>query len=331
MTDPVTGRPEPGAALVPESEPAPAPAPVITARDVVVRYGATTAVDGISLTVERGEILGLIGPNGAGKTTFVESLEGLRRRDSGTVSVLGRDPAQADSAFYRSVGVQLQAAALVPGLRVGETVRLFASFFDDPRDPAELLATLGLTGLERRRVDRLSGGQRQRVLIATALVGRPDLVFLDELTTGLDPQTRIAMWDVVEDIRAAGATVVLTTHFMEEAHHLCDRVAVIDHGRVIALGTVSELVSRYAPHTLITFVDEGDAPLGALEAVPGVTAVRRDGRTVHVEADSDAATRHVVAALAQEGISFSELSVQPGTLEDVFLALTGRAMREEAA
>ncbi len=305
--------------------------PAIVARDVLVRYGTVTAVDGISLEVRSGEILGLIGPNGAGKTTLVECLEGLRRRDAGDVRVLGRDPARADSDFYRRVGVQLQSAALVPGLRVRETIRLFASFFDDPRPVDELIAALGLTGLEDRRVSRLSGGQRQRVLIATALVGRPAVVFLDELTTGLDPQTRIAMWDVVEDIRRAGATVVLTTHFMEEAQRLCDRVAVVDRGRIVALGTVAELVGAHAPGIRIVFTDEGDAPFSAVRAIPGVTAVRREGRSVHVDADSAQAVPAVVAALSGAGAGFSDLQVLPGTLEDVFLALTGRAMREEAA
>ncbi|MFC2574280.1 MAG: ABC transporter ATP-binding protein, partial [Actinomyces oris] len=204
--------------------------PAISAADVTKRYGDLTAVDGVSLEVSPGEIFGIIGPNGAGKTTFMECLEGLRLPDSGEIDVLGEDPSHPTKRWRERIGVQLQTAALPPKITVNEALALFASMYSDPADPAALLHELGIASKGRSYVDKLSGGQRQRVFIALALLGKPELVFLDELTTALDPQARLAMWDVVRSIRQGGATEVMTTHYMEEAEALCDRVAVIDAG-----------------------------------------------------------------------------------------------------
>ncbi|MDO4889044.1 MAG: ABC transporter ATP-binding protein [Actinomycetaceae bacterium] len=302
---------------------------VVDARDVVKTYGDTTVLEQVSLQAGEGEIVGLIGPNGAGKTTLVECLAGLRRRDGGRIEVLGRDPSKADADFYRLVNIQPQAASLIPNLRVGEVLRLFASFYEQPREIGEIVASLGLDGLRGRRVDKLSGGQRQRVLIGTALIGRPRLVFLDELTTGLDPQTRIAMWEVVERMREVGTTVVLTTHFMEEAERLADKVAVIDGGQILAQGTVRQLVAEYAPGTRVTFADDARLDVDRLRAMASVRNVSRRDGVIDVEVLGESAAAEVVVAVAEQGVAPRDVNVTGGGLEDVFLALTGRRMRKE--
>ena len=217
--------------------------PAIRATDVTKRYGDLTAVNGISLEVHPGEIFGIIGPNGAGKTTFMECLEGLRHPTSGTIDVLGEDPSRPSTRWRERIGVQLQTAALPPKITVNEAMALFASMYSDPADSAQLLNELGIAAKGRSYVDKLSGGQRQRVFIALALLGKPDVVFLDELTTALDPQARLAMWDVVRSIRQGGATVVMTTHYMEEAAQ-ADRVLVMSQGNVVMEGTPKEVFSQ---------------------------------------------------------------------------------------
>ncbi|MGK3199943.1 ABC transporter ATP-binding protein [Amycolatopsis sp. MEPSY49] len=224
--------------------------PLIEVTDLRKRYGTRVAVDGVSFTVERGEIFGILGTNGAGKTTTVECLQGLRRADGGEISVLGLDPAADRAALTRRVGVQLQESRLPPKLRVREALELFASFYPDPADVDVLLDRLDLRDHARSYFGKLSGGQKQRVSIALALVGNPELAILDELTTGLDPHARRETWRLVEGVRAAGVTVLLVTHFMDEAERLCDRVAVFDAGRVVATGTPAELRTLAGASTL---------------------------------------------------------------------------------
>jgi ABC-2 type transport system ATP-binding protein len=224
--------------------------PLIEVTDLRKRYGTRVAVDGVSFTVERGEIFGILGTNGAGKTTTVECLQGLRRADGGTISVLGLDPAADHAALTRRVGVQLQESQLPAKLRVREALELFAAFYPDPADVDVLLDQLGLRDHARSYFGKLSGGQKQRVSIALALVGRPELAILDELTTGLDPHARRETWELVEGVRATGVTVLLVTHFMDEAERLCDRVAIFDAGRVVATGTPTELRAAAGASTL---------------------------------------------------------------------------------
>ncbi|MDS0133035.1 MULTISPECIES: ABC transporter ATP-binding protein [unclassified Amycolatopsis] len=224
--------------------------PLIEVTDLRKRYGTRVAVDGVSFTVERGEIFGILGTNGAGKTTTVECLQGLRRADGGTISVLGLDPATDHLALTRRVGVQLQESRLPAKLRVREALELFASFYPEPADIDVLLDQLGLRDHARSYFGKLSGGQKQRVSIALALVGQPELAILDELTTGLDPHARRETWQLVEGVRAAGVTVLLVTHFMDEAERLCDRVAIFDAGRVVATGTPTELRATAGASTL---------------------------------------------------------------------------------
>lgn len=215
----------------------------ISCESVTKHYGELRAVDGVSFEVGEGEIFGMIGPNGAGKTTLIECIEGLRTRGGGTIEVFDMDPERRTREVRERTGVQLQSSALPPRIKVGEALDLFAAFYDEPADWRALLARLGLENKTHSYVEKLSAGQRQRVFIALALVNNPDLVFLDELTTGLDPQARLAIWDVIRDIRDGGTTVFLTTHFMEEAERLCDRVAIVDHGRIVALDTVDNLIA----------------------------------------------------------------------------------------
>ncbi len=223
---------------------------VIEVENLHKSYGGTVALDDVSFTVRQGEIFGILGRNGAGKTTAVECLVGLRAPDRGRIRVLGRDPLRDHAELTRRVGVQLQDSRLPERLRVGEAMRLYQSFYPDPADPGELLARLGLAGREKTPYGKLSGGQKQRLAIALALIGRPRIAVLDELTTGLDPHARRDTWDLIAGVRAAGVTIVLVTHFMQEAERLCDRIAVIDAGRVLVTGTPAELVQRAGQPTL---------------------------------------------------------------------------------
>ena len=300
--------------------------PAIRAADVTKHYGSLTAVDGVSLEVSQGEIFGIIGPNGAGKTTFMECLEGLRQPTSGDIDVLGEDPSHPTKRWRERIGVQLQTAALPPKITVDEALALFASMYSDPADPSALLHELGIASKGRSYVDKLSGGQRQRVFIALALLGKPELVFLDELTTALDPQARLAMWDVVRDIRERGKTVVLTTHYMEEAEALCDRVAVIDHGRVIALDTIPALIAAHGGQASLRLRLGAPAPR-TLSDVEGVTSVRTDG-AVTVVGGTGAFAQAVLSHLAQADVVVQDMETHSPGLEEVFLNLTGRALRE---
>lgn len=302
---------------------------VVVVEDVVRRFGDVIAVDEVSLQVDAGEIFGIIGPNGAGKTTLLNCIEGLDRPTSGSVSVLGRHPIGDRHELTLRTGVQLQSASLPPRITVAEAMRLFSSLYDDPVPWQELLTRLGIAGRRNARVERLSGGERQRVFIALALLHKPEVVFLDELTTALDPQARLAMWDVVEEIRDDGTTVVLTTHYMEEAEHLCDRVGIIDHGRLIALDTVPALVRDHAGDaTARLTLTEPLPPDVALEEIQAVTMARPDGRHLSVQG-TGGFLQDVLAELTARDIRVSDLRATSPGLEDVFLALTGRAMRAQ--
>jgi ABC-2 type transport system ATP-binding protein len=291
------------------------------------RYGATVAVDGISLTVQAGEILGIVGPNGAGKTTTVECLEGLRRPDAGTVRVLGLDPRRQGAELRQRIGVQLQQAALPDRLKVWEALDLYASFYRHPADWRRLLEEWGLEAKRDAAFADLSGGQRQRLFIALALVGQPEVVFLDELTTGLDPQARRATWEHVRRVRAKGATVVLVTHFMEEAELLCDRVAIVDRGRVVALDTPAGLVRGLRAGQRLQFRPLGPFDPDDLRTLPGVRRVDRDGDQVVVSGDGPLLAT-VAAALVDKAVPVADLRSEEANLEDAFLALTGRALRD---
>jgi ABC-2 type transport system ATP-binding protein len=302
-------------------------ATIIEVTELRKRYGATVAVDGISLTVQAGEILGIVGPNGAGKTTTVECLEGLRRPDAGQVRVLGLDPRRQGAELRQRIGVQLQQAALPDRLKVWEALDLYASFYRQPADWRRLLEEWGLEAKRDAAFADLSGGQRQRLFIALALVGQPEVVFLDELTTGLDPQARRATWELVRQVRAKGATVVLVTHFMEEAELLCDRVAIVDRGRVVALDTPGALVRGLQAGQRLRFRPLGPVDPDSLRALPGVERVDRDGDQVIVTGDGPLLAT-VAAALADRSVPVADLHSEEANLEDAFLALTGRALRD---
>ena len=304
--------------------------PAIRATDVTKHYGDHTAVDGVSLEVRPGEIFGIIGPNGAGKTTFMECLEGLRRPTSGTIDVLGEDPSHPTKRWRERIGVQLQTAALPPKITVNEAMALFASLYSDPADTGQLLDELGIAAKGRSYVDKLSGGQRQRVFIALALVGKPDVVFLDELTTALDPQARLAMWDVVRSIRQGGATVVMTTHYMEEAEALCDRVAVIDAGRLIALDTVPGLIASVTKGTKVQLRTSRQLGSGILDEIDGISDVTIAGTSVSMLWSGTGIPHAAIAAIEAAGLTVANIRTSSPGLEDVFLALTGRDMRQEA-
>jgi ABC-2 type transport system ATP-binding protein len=305
------------------------PQTVIEAQELSKRYGDIVAVDSISFSVQRGEIFGLLGPNGAGKSTTLEMLEGLRDIDSGTALVLGTDIRHDAAAVKRRIGVQLQATALPSFTTVAESIDLFRAFYDHTRDTAELLEEFDLVPQAKQITTKLSGGQQQRLSIALAMVNDPDVVFLDEPTTGLDPQARISLWNFIERFRARGRTVMLTTHYMEEAERLCDRVAVMDKGHVVALDTPDRLVSQYGPGTTIGFSSAG-ANATALRALNGVDSAEVDGVTVRIGTHTPetvlAQLLHPNDVSGAPGVT--NLRVERGTLEDVFLAITGRALRE---
>jgi ABC-2 type transport system ATP-binding protein len=288
-------------------------------------YGDQVAVEDVGLEVRAGEIFGLLGPNGAGKTTTVECLQGLRRRDRGQVRVLGLDPERDGDRLRRRIGAQLQSSALPDRLRVSEALWLFARDGDGAVPLDQLGRRWGLERLWRRPFAKLSGGEQQRLFIALALVNRPELVFFDELTTGLDPQARRATWDLVRRVRDDGATVVLVTHFMEEAELLCDRVAIVDQGRVVATGTPSELIARGDAGQRVSFTWPG-ADAAWLSQLEGVERVTRRADAVEVMGTGSLAVR-VAAALAGRGVAPADFRTHHPDLEDVFLALTGRDLR----
>jgi ABC-2 type transport system ATP-binding protein len=308
---------------------APVPDPVIRVRDLRKRYGDVDAVAGVTFEVARGEVFGLLGPNGAGKTTTVEILEGLREPDSGEVSVLGLDVRRDAFALKERIGVALQTAALYPKLTVGELLELFRSFYRRSRPVSELLDLLDLGEKRTAQTKVLSGGQRQRLSVALALVNDPELVFLDEPTTGLDPAARRSLWAIVEDLKRQGTSVLLTTHYLEEAEILCDRVAIMDHGRVLELGTVDELVARRFQERAVRFDRINELDPVILGGLPGVQKVSDDGDAQLLYTTDVPATIGGLLGLADaRGLEPANLGVRRPTLEDVFLALTGRGLRD---
>jgi len=297
--------------------------PVISVRDLRKHYGSTPVLQGVSFAVEEGELFGLLGTNGAGKTTTVEILQGLRRRDSGSVEVLGLDPATAGDRLRRRIGAQLQDAALPDRMRVGEALDLFASLHPAPRPLGELAEEWQLEALWRRPFGGLSGGERQRLFVALALVGRPRLVFLDELTQNLDPVGRRHTWDVVRKVRDSGTTVVLVTHDVEEAERLCDRIVVLDRGRVVAEGTPASIVAAAGGRAEVVFTD-ADLDVRTLRSVAGVDRVDRHGAQVRVSGTGPVLA-HVGAHLVALGRPALDLRVELATLEDRFVTLTQEA------
>ena len=304
--------------------------PVIRVAGLHKAYGETRAVDGVSFEVQAGTIFGLLGPNGAGKTTTVEVLEGLREPDRGEVRVLGVDAIHDPDALKARIGVSLQTAALYPKLTVVEVLDLFRGFYDGRgRSTDELIGLMDLGEKRTTRTQDLSGGQRQRLSVALALVNDPELVFLDEPTTGMDPAARRMLWDVVLGLKAAGHTVLLTTHYLEEAEVLCDRVAIMDHGKILEEGTVEELVSRRFKERAVRFDTIDGLPDERLTAMPGVTSVKHENGEVLIYTRDVAATIGAVLDAAEAlGVEPANLGVRRATLEDVFLDLTGRALRD---
>ena len=303
-------------------------------------YEPVIAVDGLSFQVEAGEIFGMVGPNGSGKTTTIECIEGLRQPDEGEISVLGLDPNKDVYELRERTGIQLQAANLPRRMRVEEALDLFTSFYRQTRDWRPLMAGLGLEDKRRAYFSQLSGGQKQRLFVALALVNQPEVVFLDELTTGLDPRARHTIWDLVREIREQGTTIFLTTHYMDEAERLCDRVAILDHGRMIALDTPAQLVNRLGMATRITFQVNGGrtvkrnnggerdstavfdaAQVGILD---GVQRVEKEGDQVTVYGQGAQLIGAVINTLETDGVQIHNLRTEQADLEDVFLALTGR-------
>jgi ABC-2 type transport system ATP-binding protein len=309
--------------------------PVIAANGLIKRYGALVAVNEVSFSVESGEIFGMLGPNGAGKTTTLEMLEGLRQPDGGSATVLGSDVVREARAIKARIGVQLQATALPPLTKVREAIDLFGALYPTARSTDELLTEFDLEEKADAYASDLSGGQMQRLSIALALVNDPDVVFLDEPTTGLDPQARLNIWDVIEGVRARGKTVVLTSHYMEEAERLCSRVAVIDHGRIVALDTPENLIIAHAPGTTIEFEAPHGVDQTALAGIDGVDKVTVNGRVVVSTRVPERVLRDLLDPQAGwllrddhgGAAGIRDLRLRQGTLEDVFITLTGRSLR----
>jgi ABC-2 type transport system ATP-binding protein len=308
--------------------------PAVRCAGLVKRYGDVTAVAGLDLVVQAGECFGLLGPNGAGKTTTVEILEGLTPSDSGAVEVLGQSwtGGARDRRLRERLGIQLQETKLPEKLSVEETIRLFASFYREPHGLEEVLALVELGEKRRAWYSKLSGGQKQRLAVACALVNRPELLFLDEPTTGLDPQSRRQLWQVIETFRAHGNTVLLTTHYMEEAERLCDRVAILDHGKVIALGSPRELIASLGAEHVVEFTlaESGTGLASELGSLPGVQALQqRDGVYALTVTELHQALPAMMGLLERRGQHLASLTTHHASLEDVFVSLTGRHIRDE--
>jgi ABC-2 type transport system ATP-binding protein len=315
-------------AVVDRGEAAPA---AVRCTSLVKRYEDVVAVAGIDLAVWQGECFGLLGPNGAGKTTTVEILEGLTVPDAGSVEVLGWSWGKGrDLELRERLGVQLQETQLAEKLTVGETLRLFASFFARPRPVDEVIGMVGLEDKRRSRVGKLSGGQKQRLALACALVSDPELLFLDEPTTGLDPQARLNVWEIVETFRGRGGTVLLTTHYMEEAARLCDRVAIMDHGTILSLDRPAALVASLGAEQIVEFAVRGGLDKDTLAGLPGVGSVtgQRESFRLSVRRIGEMMPA-LLMELERRGVALESLTTHQATLEDVFVHLTGRALRDE--
>ena len=304
------------------------PRSVIRVAGIRKAYGATVAVDDVSFDVRDGEIFGLIGPNGAGKTTTMECVEGLRRPDHGSISILGLDPFRDIYKLQERIGVQLQQAQLQKRIKVWEAVHLCASLYPRVVDGGRLLEQLGLADKRSTWFMNLSGGQKQRLFIALALINDPEVVFLDELTTGLDPQARHAIWDLVRGIRDRGKTVFLTTHLMEEAERLCDRVAIIEHGRIIDIDTPAALVARHCPERSVVLATTDPVAEGRFRAMPRVDAVERQDSRFTIHGRGDDLVTEVIQCLSDNHIHVTDFRAELPSLEDVFLKLTGHSIRD---
>jgi ABC-2 type transport system ATP-binding protein len=303
--------------------------PVIQVSGCRKTYGSTVAVDDVSFDVNDGEIFGLIGPNGAGKTTTMECVEGLRKPDRGTISVLGMDPVRDVYKLQERIGVQLQQAQLQKRIKVWEAVDLWASLYRRKTvDGDRLLDQLGLADKRNAWFMTLSGGQKQRLFIALALINDPDVVFLDELTTGLDPQSRRTIWELVRGIRERGKTVFLTTHLMEEAERLCDRVAIIDHGRIVDIDTPERLVARHCPERTVELATADPGADDRFRAIPRVDAVSRQGGRVTIGGQGEDFVTDVIQCLSEHRIRVTDFRTVLPTLEDVFLTVTGHSIRD---
>lgn len=292
-------------------------------------YGSNTVVDQLSFTVQRGEIFALLGPNGAGKTTTIETLEGYRAPDSGMVRVLGLDPIRQGRDLKPLIGVMLQQDGLYQDLNARQILHLFASYFERPQDSTSLLERVGLTDVAKTRYRRLSGGQKRRLALAVALIGQPQLVFLDEPTTGMDPQARLATWEIIRDLKRSGVTVLLTTHLMDEAERLADRVAIIDHGRLVALDTPARLTGVQDAN-VVRFVAPAGLDCAQLAKLPSALTAKeiRPGSYLLETETAPALLAELTAWLCDQHITLSELRVGHGSLEDLFLRLTGSEVRE---
>ena len=302
--------------------------PAVHVAGIRKTYGRTVALDDVSFDVQPGEIFGLIGPNGAGKTTTMECVEGLRTPDRGAISVLGLDPVRNARSLQERIGVQLQEAQLQKRIKVQEAVALWASLYQKPANGDRLIEQLGLSDKRSAWFMTLSGGQKQRLFIALALINDPELVFLDELTTGLDPQARRAIWDLVRGIRLRGKTVFLTTHLMEEAQRLCDRVAIIDHGRIIDVGTAAELVQRHCSERTVVVATDDSGAAERFGAIPQVDSVEVRGSELTVRGRGDDLVTQVIQCVAEHRMSVIDFRTETPTLEDVFLRLTGHTIRD---
>ena len=302
--------------------------PVVRVSGIRKTYGKTIAVDDVSFEVQPGEIFGLIGPNGAGKTTTMECVEGLRRADRGQIEVFGLDPTRDATRLQGRLGVQLQEAQLQKRIKVWEAVDLWASIYSTALDGNRLLAQLGLAEKRDAWFMTLSGGQKQRLFIALALINDPELVFLDELTTGLDPQARRTIWDLVRDIRQRGKTVFLTTHLMEEAERLCDRVAIIEHGRIIDHDTPAGLVARHCPERTVVVATANDDAASRFQALPSVDTVTGEDVRLTVRGRDDDLVTEVIHCISEHHMRVTGFRTEDPTLEDVFLKLTGHSIRD---
>ena len=307
----------------------PAMTQAIACRDLKKYYADVKAVDGLDLFIDNGECFGLLGPNGAGKTTTIEILEGLTVPDSGDVEVLGLTWKGNERELRQRIGISLQETQLSDKLTVHETVHLFRSFYRSGPAPDDLIRDLSLDEKSNARVGKLSGGQKQRLAAACALVGDPDILFLDEPTTGLDPQSRLQLWEVVQRFRTKGGTVLLTTHYMEEAERLCDRVAIVDHGHLIALGTPQELIAKLEARNIIEFSSDPPLPEETLRNLPGCHGCTPHGNAYQLRVDSLAeSVPQLLAAVEKTGAKLLTLSTHEATLEDLFVSLTGRELRD---
>jgi ABC-2 type transport system ATP-binding protein len=318
---------EPGAWMAPGSQAEAAGTPAVEISHLRKTYGQLVAVGDVSFSVTEGEIFGILGPNGAGKTTTVECAIGLRSPDSGTIRLMGIDPQAGKAQIHQITGVQLQSGAFPAKLRVGEIIDMYRSFYRHPADAGELAGALGLGDKRTSYYRSLSGGQQQRLSVVLALIGAPKIAVLDEMTTGLDPQARRDAWELIEHVRDRGTTVLLVTHFMEEAERLCDRVALIDSGRIVALDTPAGLTARAAGAKTVRFLPSAPFDQSLLTALPEVTAIEHDGRRIVVTGTGELATA-VIVAMHAAGVEAQDVRTDASTLEDAFMRLTGRHLHE---